>query len=111
MTRIGPWLVPALILVAAAALEVAGDAMIRSGLRGRSGGWVVAGAFVLAAYGVAVNLVPWDFSRLLGSYVAVFAVLAVLVGRYWFGESITPTAWLGLTLVALGGALIQAGSR
>ncbi len=111
MSRTGPWLPAALILVAAAVLEVAGDAMIRSGLRGRSGWWVGAGGAVLAAYGVAVNLVPWDFSRLLGSYVAVFAIVAILVGRFWFGDSVSSTTWLGLALIVLGGAVIQLGSR
>jgi len=111
MSRTGPWLLAALILVAAAVLEVAGDAMIRSGLRERSGWWVGAGGAVLATYGVAVNLVSWDFSRLLGSYVAVFAIVAILVGRFWFGDSVSPTTWLGLALIVLGGAVIQLGSR
>ena len=110
-TSIRGWLLVASILVGAAALEVLGDAIIRSGLRGRGGWWVSAGALTLAAYGVVVNLVPGDFSRLLGGYVAVFALVAVLVGRYGFGETIAATTWLGLILVILGGALMQVGSR
>ncbi len=58
-----------------------------------------------------MNLVPWDFSRLLGTYVAVFALIAVLAGRSWFGEAVPPSTWLGLGLIVLGGAVIQLGSR
>ena len=111
MNRTGPFLMAALILVAAAGLEVAGDAIIRAGLRGRSG-WVIAvGALILAAYGVVVNLVPWDFSRLLGTYIAVFAVVAILVGRFWFGDSVPWSTWLGLALIVLGASVIQFGTR
>ena len=111
MTRIGLWLLISFLLVAASVLEVAGDALIRSGLRGRGVGWVVVGAATLAAYGIVVNLVPWDFARLLGTYVAVFAVVAVLVGRFWFGDVVSPTTWIGLACIVAGGALIQVGSR
>ena len=111
MTRINAWLLMASVLVGAAGLEVLGDALIRAGFRGRGGWWVGAGALTLAAYGVAVNLAPGDFSRLLGGYVAVFALVAVLVGRYGFGESVAPTTWAGLALIILGGTLIQLGSR
>ncbi len=100
---------PALILVAAALLEVGGDAVVRRGVRG--GGWplVVVGGLMLAAYGVVVNLVRWDFSRLLGSYVAVFALASVLVGRFGFCEVVPASTWAGLGLIVLGGLVIQSG--
>ena len=111
MNRTGPFLVAALIFIAAAGLEVAGDATIRAGLKGRSGWLVLLGAAMLAGYGVVVNLVPWDFSRLLGTYIAVFAVVAILVGRFWFGDSIPSSTWFGLALIVLGAVVIQLGSR
>ncbi len=111
MNRTGPFLLAAFLFVAAAALEVAGDAVIRVGLRGRSGWIIVLGALMLAAYGVVVNLIPWDFSRLLGTYIAVFAVVAILVGRFHFGDSVPLSTWLGLALIVLGAAVIQLGSR
>ena len=107
--RIGPALTTALILLAAAALEVGGDASIRAGLRGRGVGRIALGVGLLAAYGLAVNLVPLDFSRLLGAYVAAFAVVAVLAGRLLFGDALTPATWLGLGLIVLGGAILQLG--
>lgn len=100
-----------LVFVAAAALEVSGDALVRDGLR-RSGLWVVAlGFVVLGSYGVAVNTVRWDFSRLLGVYVAVFAVVSVLAGRFVFREDVPATTWVGLCLIVAGGLVIQFGGK
>lgn len=107
--RIGSAPTTALILLAAAALEVGGDAAIRAGLRGRGFGRVALGVGLLAAYGLAVNLVPRDFSRLLGGYVAAFAVVAVLAGRLLFGDALPPATWIGLALIVLGGFVIQLG--
>jgi multidrug transporter EmrE-like cation transporter len=109
--RLGSVLGPLLALVAAALLEVGGDAVIRQGLRGRGAATIVGGCLMLAGYGLVVNLVPWDFSRLLGIYAAAFAVVSVLVGRFWFGEAVPASTWTGLGLVVLGGLVIQAGRR
>jgi len=98
-------LVPFVVFVAAAALEVAGDAVIRAGLRGGGVAIVAAGFAVLGSYGIVVNLLNVDFSRLLGAYVGIFAVVSVLVGRFFFGDQVPVSTWLGL-LVVLGGSLI-----
>ena len=60
-----------IIFIAAAVLEVGGDAVIRSGLRGRGLVFIAAGCLAAGAYGLVVNMVKWDFSRLLGVYVAL----------------------------------------
>lgn len=104
-------LVGLLLLVAAAILEVGGDAIIRKGLRGKSAPFVVFGFVVLGSYGVVVNLLDLDFSRLLGVYVAVFAVVSVLVGQLVFAERIPRATWLGLAVIVLGSAIIQFGGR
>jgi len=100
-----------LIFVLAALLEVAGDAAIRRGLRGKSLLAVLSGCAVLGAYGLLVNTVKWDFSRLLGVYVGFFALASVLVGRIVFREQIPPSTSWGLALIIAGGLLIQFGSR
>lgn len=97
------------IFIAAAILEVGGDAVIRRGLRGGIVWFIILGFVTLGCYGVVVNTVKWDFSRLLGVYVAVFAVVSVLTGRFIFRESIPPTTWVGLAIIVVGGAVIQAG--
>ena len=104
------WIIP-LIFIAAALLEVGGDAVVRSGLRGNQPLSVALGCLLLAAYGVMVNLVRWDFSRLLGVYVAVFAVISVCWGRFVFGEDVPLAVWLGLGLIVAGGMLIQFGTK
>ncbi len=102
-------LVAWLIFIAAAVLEVGGDAVIRKGLRGSIIWFILSGFIMLGCYGVVVNTVKWDFSRLLGVYVAVFAVVSVLTGRLVFKESIPMSTWLGLAIIVIGGAVIQTG--
>ena len=104
-------LVAWVIFVGAALLEVGGDATIRHGLRGGRATAIALGCVMLAAYGVLVNTVTWDFSRLLGVYVAVFALVSVLVGKLVFAEIVPVSTWAGLSLIVAGGAVIQFGSR
>ena len=99
-----------LIFIAAALLEIGGDALVRKGLRGSRLAPIIAGMVGLGVYGLVVNLVQWDFSRLLGVYVAVFALISVLVGKFVFGEHVPPATWIGLAVIVLGGTIIQLGS-
>ena len=108
----GRWpLLAWLIFAGAALLEVGGDATIRGGLRGGRGTLVAAGCVMLAAYGVLVNVVTWDFSRLLGVYVAVFALVSVLFGWFFFQEAVPISTWVGVGIIVAGGAVIQFGPR
>lgn len=100
-----------LIFVAAAMLEVGGDAVIRKGLRGSGVVFILAGFAMLGCYGLVVNSVRWDFSRLLGVYVAVFALVSVLCGRLVFREDVPVSTWLGLILILAGGLVIQSGQK
>lgn len=100
-----------LIFVVAALLEVGGDAAIRRGLRGGGLLFIVAGFAVLGSYGLVVNSAKsWDFSKLLGVYVAFFALVSVLCDRYIFRESIPASTWVGLSLIIIGGVVIQFGN-
>ena len=58
-----------------------------------------------------VNMVKWDFSKLLGVYVAVFALVSVLFGKFIFKETIPVSTWAGLGLILLGGWVIQFGFK
>jgi drug/metabolite transporter superfamily protein YnfA len=100
-----------IVFVAAAVLEVGGDAVIRKGLRGGMVWLIIAGFVILGFYGVVVNTVKWDFSRLLGVYVAVFAVVSVMAGRFVFKETIPVTTWAGLAIIVIGGTVIQMGQN
>src|SRR5262245_28113853 len=99
------------IFVSAAILEVAGVATIRNGLRGNSAIFIAMGFAMLCCYGAVVNLPQWDFSRLLGVYIAVFATVAVLCGRFVFGENTPTSIWVGLALIVAGGIVIQFGAE
>jgi drug/metabolite transporter superfamily protein YnfA len=98
-----------LIFIAAAVLEVGGDAVVRKGLRGSGLVIIMIGFAMLGCYGVVVNLVKWDFSRLLGVYVAIFALVSILFGRFVFKEAIPIATWVGLTVILCGGMIIQFG--
>jgi len=98
-----------LIFIAAALLEVSGDAIVRRGLRGGGVAFIAAGFVMLGCYGLVVNSVRWDFSRLIGVYVAFFALVSVLVGRLAFKEGVPLSTWAGLVLILAGGMVIQFG--
>jgi small multidrug resistance family-3 protein len=95
----------------AGVLEVGGDAVVRRGLQRGSPAIIVLGCALLGSYGVVVNSVAWDFSKLLGVYVAFFALLSVLFGRYFFDEHVPASTWSGCALIAIGGLVIQFGSK
>jgi len=94
------------VLLLAALLEAGGDALVRAGLHGATMparlGFLSLGGVALFAYGVTVNLPPWDFGRLLGVYVTLFFLIAQLIS--WLAFGARPTA-----PILVGGALIVAG--
>ena len=103
--------IPWLIFLAAAALEVSGDAVTRVGLRNGRWLYILCGALMLSLYGIVVNTVRWDFSKLLGVYVAFFALVSVLSGALFFRETVPTSTWFGLGVIMLGGLLIQFGPK
>ncbi|HEY2773399.1 MAG TPA: hypothetical protein VGK20_05030 [Candidatus Binatia bacterium] len=102
-------LIETLVLVCAAVLEVGGDALIRAGLRGSGAVAVIAGFVVLGSYGIMVNQVPFDFSRMIGAYVGLFTLASVLFGRFFFGEAVPRSTWIGLVVILIGSIVIQYG--
>jgi multidrug transporter EmrE-like cation transporter len=100
-----------LIFGCAAFLEMSGDAFVRRGMRGGGLPWVVGGCAALAAYSLLVNSVRWDFSKLIGVYVAFFALASVLCGRFILRENVPPSTWLGLAVIIAGGLIIQFGGK
>jgi small multidrug resistance family-3 protein len=97
------------IFITSALLEVGGDALIRKGLRGSGILFIVSGFLILGCYGLVVNIVKWDFARLLGVYVAVFAITSLIFSRFLFKEQISVATWIGLCVIVLGGLIIQFG--
>jgi small multidrug resistance family-3 protein len=98
-----------LVFIAAAVLEVGGDAVVRKGLRGSGLIIIMIGFTMLGCYGIVVNMVTWDFSKLLGVYVAIFALISILFGRFVFKENVPVATWIGLCVIMCGGIIIQFG--
>jgi small multidrug resistance family-3 protein len=96
-----------LLLLLASILEVSGDAAVRKGLRGDGVYYIVAGCIALGCYGIAVNLLRWDFGRLLGVYVAVFALVSILWGHYIFKETVAHRTKVGVAIIMIGGFVIS----
>jgi hypothetical protein len=99
-----------LILLAAAALEAGGDALVRVGLHSHGGagriGLFAAGAAVLFAYGWTVNAPPWDFGKLLGVYVTLFFVVAQVINLVVFGLRPGLPIYVGGAFILAGGLII-----
>ena len=78
-------------------------------LRGSGMGMVAFGFVVLGGYGILVNLLQIDFSRLLGAYVGVFAIVSVLTGRLVFHDHVPASTWIGLAIILVGSLVIHVG--
>ena len=98
------------VLLVAAILEAAGDAMVRLGLRDHQGlsrlALFAAGAGVLFGYGLTVNAPGWDFGRLLGVYVTLFFVVAQAVNSFAFGVRPDLSIWVGGAFIVTGGLVM-----
>jgi drug/metabolite transporter superfamily protein YnfA len=96
-----------IVFAAAALIEVGGDAVIRLGLHSHKLLLVIAGFLALGSYGLLVNQIKWEFSRMLGVYVGFFALVSVLFGRVVFQEPVSSSTWIGLGLIVSGCLVIQ----
>ena len=98
------------ILLFAALLEAAGDAIVRGALHRKSASsrflLFAIGACVLFAYGYVVNAPPWDFGKLLGIYVVFFFITAQVIAWTVFGQPPTRSVLVGGLLIVSGGIVI-----
>jgi small multidrug resistance family-3 protein len=93
------------LLVLSAALEVGGDAGMRTGLQGKSMGFAV-GAGLLITYGLVVNLSKLDFSKLMGIYIAIFFVVAQIISVVVFKEKVHLPVLVGGAFIVAGGLVM-----
>jgi hypothetical protein len=97
------------LLCLAALLEAGGDAAARAGLMSAGGQrylWFAAAACVLFAYGLTVNLPPWNFGRLLGIYVTLFFLAAQAINAVAFRIYPTPPILAGGACIIAGGLIM-----
>jgi multidrug transporter EmrE-like cation transporter len=97
-------------ILAAALLEVGGDALLRAGLHAHSNwarlAFLASGSLSLIAYGLAVNTPEWDFGRLLGIYVAAFFLVSQAANAVAFHTPPNPAILWGGVLILAGGFII-----
>ena len=86
--------------------EIGGGYLVWLWLRENRSAWLgVAGAVVLALYGVVPTLQPANFGRVYAAYGGVFIVLSILWG--WRVDKVAPDSFdIAGGLVALAGVLI-----
>ncbi len=99
-----------LVLLFAALLEAAGDAVVRVALH-TTAVWprfalFSASAAILFSYGYVVNAPAWDFGRLLGLYVVFFFVIAQLISGLVFKQPPSSAVLLGGAFILIGGGII-----
>ena len=104
-----------LVLILAAILETGGDAIMRLGLLSPSSGkrallFATAG-LVLFAYGWTVNAPPWQFGKLLGTYVVFVFVVAQLISWLVFRQPPSRVTLIGGSVMLAGAAIISFGAR
>lgn len=94
------------LLVLAAVLEVGGDALIRTGLKGGGIVLMIGGVAVLGIYGFMVNLTTLDFGHLMGLYIVLFFIVSQIISVAVFKEKLYVSVWVGGSLVVIGGAIM-----
>ena len=103
---LGLWVV----LIAATAMEASGDAIVRIGLFEKTGatrvGVLAGGAVLLFGYGIAVNLTPLPFERVVGLYIATLFLVWQVVSFFTFRSIPSFPVVLGGTLIVVGGLLV-----
>ncbi len=93
-------------------LEIGGGYLVWLSVReGRSAWLAIAGAILLAAYGIVATFQPANFGRVYAAYGGVFIVLSLVWG--WAVDGHRPDRWdyLGGALCVFGMALIMYGPR
>ena len=102
---------PLVFLLIATTLEVSGDALVRIGIYNHYAGLsrlvpMVAGAALLFGYGLAVNLAPLDFGRVVGLYIATLFVVWQVINLIAFRTLPNLPIVVGGTLIFAGGLIV-----
>jgi small multidrug resistance family-3 protein len=98
------------LLLAATALEVSGDAIVRLAIYNHAGPvripLFLAGAALLLGYGSLLNTAPVEFGRIVGLYIATLLVVWQIINFVVFRATPALPVWLGGALVVAGGLII-----
>jgi small multidrug resistance family-3 protein len=97
-------------LILATAMEVTGDAIVRMGL-GQSATTTrlvcfAAGAVLLFGYGLALNLAPIEFEKVVGIYIATLFVMWQIISFITFRTLPTLPILIGGAMIVAGGLVV-----
>ena len=97
-------------LVLATAMEVSGDALVRTGILQAQGraklAYFVIGACLLFGYGFALNSAPTSFEKVAGIYIATLFVMWQIVSFVAFRTIPSLPTLVGGVLIVGGGLLV-----
>lgn len=97
-------------LILATAMEVSGDALVRIGLGQQAVStkalYFVIGAALLFGYGLALNLAPIEFERVVGIYIATLFVVWQVISFIAFRTVPTLPVLVGGALIVAGGLVV-----
>jgi hypothetical protein len=98
-------------LIAATALEVSGDAILRKSLFEHAGlarlALFLLGAALLAGYGTFLNLAPLEFGQVVGLYIATLFVMWQIITFIFFRSVPTLPILAGGALIVTGGLIVS----
>jgi small multidrug resistance family-3 protein len=100
-------------LVAATALEVSGDAVVRIALRHHDGITLIRvvlfapGAAVVFGYATLLNLAPLEFREVVGLYIAILFVVWQVINFAFFRTLPNLPVLTGGVLIVVGGAVVS----
>ena len=98
------------LLIVATALEVSGDAIVRTGLAQRAIGakaaYFLVGAAMLFGYGLSLNLAPIEFNRVVGIYIGVLFVMWQVISYIAFRSVPNLPVMIGEALIVVGGLIV-----
>jgi hypothetical protein len=100
-------------LIAATAVEVSGDAVVRIALQNHTGvsairiGLFVLGAALVFAYSTFLNLAPLEFREVVGLYIATLFVIWQIINFVFFRTLPTMPVLAGGALIVTGGLLVS----
>lgn len=101
---------PLVFLLVATTLEVSGDALVRMGIYSHTGlsrlGLMVTGAVLLFGYGLAVNLAPLEFGRVVGLYIATLFMVWQVINLIAFRTLPNLPVMIGGTFIIAGGLIV-----
>ncbi len=101
---------PAVFILMATILEVAGDAIIRNSIYHYTGivriAFLLLGALLLLGYGIALNLAPVEFREVVGLYLATLFVVWQIGNYIAFKTVPTLPVIIGGMLIVTGGLMV-----